>query len=54
MQMKAQTVTDSGKRWQGKSKEMEARKEIEAGKTAGVPSTAASSARGGRTTQLLL
>lgn len=39
MQMKAQTVTDSGKRWQGKSEEMEARKEIEAGNTAGVPST---------------
>lgn len=46
MQMKEKAVTDSGERWQGRSGEMEARRETEAGNPAGVPSVSASSAAG--------
>lgn len=38
MQMKEKAVTDSGERWRGRRGEMEARRETEAGNSAGVPS----------------
>lgn len=46
MQMKEEAVTDSGKRRQGRSGGMEARRGTEAGNPAGVPSTTAGSQRG--------